>query len=130
MSNDFNFKNTVGAWRVPENVKLSKHISTSSPYLLLSDLAFVIPDALSEKDCKILRDLFSKQKCSPVSVSGYQTSDVNKISVQSGVVSLEYESLYKNSLFTIHSERRLERNTSLSDMIFLHLSHLKVPSYL
>ncbi len=80
MSNDFGFKGHVpGAWRVPTDFKLTNHISVEEVVTLLPNLAIFIPDALSDKDCEMLRDLFAKQERAPVAVSGYQTADSNKI---------------------------------------------------
>lgn len=80
MNNDLGFKGFVpGAWRVPQDFKLTDHVSMVAPILVLPDLAFLIPDALSAKDCFLLRDLFAKQNRAPVAVSGYQTADPEAI---------------------------------------------------
>lgn len=77
---DLGFKGFVpGAWRVPTDIQLSDHIAEAAPVLLLPNLAFVIPDALSSDDCEQLIALFAKQSKAPVAVSGYQTSDANAI---------------------------------------------------
>lgn len=77
---DLGFKGKVpGAWRVPDNFQLSNHVSLEPAIKVLPNLAFFIPDALSGKDCEMLRNLFSKQDCAPVAVSGYQTADQDEI---------------------------------------------------
>lgn len=68
-----------GAWEVPTNFKLTNHQSIKSSKIILPNLAFFIPDALSTKDCKLLRDLFSEQNKVPVAISGYQTNNINEI---------------------------------------------------
>lgn len=74
------FKGAVpGAWRVPIDFKLTPAFSKGHAEVILPNLAFYIPDALSGEDCDRLISLFSKQKKSPVAVSGYQTTDSNEI---------------------------------------------------
>jgi len=74
------FKGSVpGAWRVPENFKLTAHCCSGLSKSILPNLALYIPDALSKKDCDLLIKLFRKQKTAPVAVSGYQTADPNEI---------------------------------------------------
>lgn len=80
---DLGFKGFVpGAWRVPTDLHLTDHVSTTKPIELLPNLAFMIPNALSKDDCGIMRQLFAEQTRAPVSVSGYQTADHNEIGSQ------------------------------------------------
>lgn len=78
--NNLGFKGNVpGAWRVPTDFRLTNHVSVEKAMLVLPNLAFLIPDALSLDDCEMLRLLFARQDCAPVAVSGYQTADPNEI---------------------------------------------------
>lgn len=80
MSSSVGFKGNVpGAFRVPTDCKLTGHVSSSLATIILPNLAFFIPDALSSGDCLILRHLFAAQKRAPVAVSGYQTSNPDEI---------------------------------------------------
>ncbi len=83
MDDNFGFKGSVpGAWKIPDDVQLTGHVSQGNPTVLLPNLAFFIPDVLSAKDCLILRELFSKQDRASVSVSGYQSANPNEIGSQ------------------------------------------------
>lgn len=73
---------TPGAWRVPSIFQLTEHASLEDPVLLLQDLAFFIPDALSPVDCQLLSNLFAQQAKKPVSISGHATADVSAIGSQ------------------------------------------------
>lgn len=80
MTTDLGFKGAVpGAWKVPISFKLTNHVSSERIDMILPNLAFFIPDALSEQDCQLLRDLFAQQSRAPVAVSGYQTANPDDI---------------------------------------------------
>lgn len=78
------FKGKVpGAWRVPTDFRLTDHKCLPHrflhPDIILPNLAFFIPDALSAMDCEKLRGVFEEQDRAPVAVSGYQTADPDEV---------------------------------------------------
>lgn len=97
----------------------------NSRKMSIDDPSFITKDSNNKRDsevkfdCSKVQSVTRNEKNRQLSstIFSVTATEINKLSIQSGVASVEYGSVYGNNHANLHSDRKLERNTSLSDMI-------------